>query len=75
MKRLIFLSMFVFVIAAFALAPAFTPAFADGPCDNPQEPGYSGYASGHIVPLAKAGGLGFGGHIPGGHNGNSICVP
>ena len=46
------------------------PAFAhQAPCEETAGPGHSEYAKHHIVPLAKAGGLGAGGHIPGEHHG------
>jgi hypothetical protein len=34
-----------------------------------------GYAQHHIVPLAQAGNLGEGGHMPGAHAGFSLCNP
>jgi hypothetical protein len=60
---------------AFALAvvSAFTigaPAFAhQAPCEETAGPGHSEYAKHHVVPLAKSGELGAGGHIPGEHHG------
>lgn len=46
-----------------------------GPCNDSGEPGNSDYAAHHIVPLAKSGDLGHGGHIPGSHHGLSACNP
>ncbi len=64
---------------AFAfLALIAQPVAADhnvGPCNESGEPGNSDYAQHHIVPLAKSGGLGDGGHKPGSHQGFSACNP
>ena len=63
------------VLAALALS---TPAAANhnaGPCNESGEPGHSDFAEHHIVPLAQAGNLGNGGHIPGEHRGMSACNP
>jgi hypothetical protein len=49
-----------------------------GPCNDADEDGSpSGreYAAHHIVPLAHAGELGAGGHVPGSHRGFSLCDP
>ena len=65
----------VAVLIALALS---APAFADhnaGPCNVSGGPGHSDYATHHVVPLAKAGMLGGGGHIPGSHGGLSLCNP
>lgn len=69
------LTLLVALLAALALA---APAAADhnaGPCNESGEPGHSDYAQHHIVPLAQAGMLGNGGHIPGSHGGMSACNP
>lgn len=61
------------VLTALALA---APAAADhnaGPCNESGGPGNSDYAKHHIVPLAQAGMLGSGGHVPGHHGGYSLC--
>lgn len=56
------------------------PAAAEhnlGPCndaDGDGSPSGREYAQHHIVPLAKAGGMGEGGHKPGSHHGFSICT-
>ena len=63
------------VLAALALA---APASADhnaGPCNASGGPGHSDYAQHHIVPLAQAGMVGGGGHVPGTHRGMSLCDP
>lgn len=63
------------VLAALALA---APVFADhnaGPCNDSGGPGHSDYAQHHIVPLAQAGEVGGGGHVPGSHGGMSACNP
>lgn len=44
-----------------------------GPCVATEEPGHSEYAKHHIVVLAHAGDLGAGGHVPGEHQGYSLC--
>ncbi len=58
---------------AFAVVSALTvgaPAFAhQAPCDEAVGPGHSEYAQHHVVPIAQAGELGAGGHIPGEHHG------
>jgi hypothetical protein len=62
-------------LAALALS---APAAADhnaGPCNESGEPGHTDYAGHHIVPLAQAGMLGAGGHVPGHHGGMSACSP
>jgi hypothetical protein len=46
-----------------------------GPCNDSGEPGNSDYARHHIAPVAQAGSLGAGGHIPGTHHGFSVCDP
>lgn len=66
----------VVVIAFLAVTPAF--AHNAGPCNDTNGDGsFSGreYAEHHIVALALAGSLGFGGHIPGVHHGFSACNP
>jgi hypothetical protein len=69
------------IIAALVLATMsplmfVAPASAHnaGPCNESGEPGNSDFAQHHIVPVAQAGGLGAGGHIPGAHQGYSTCV-
>lgn len=69
------LALLVALLAALALA---APAAADhnaGPCNDSGEPGHSDYAEHHIVPLAQAGMVGAGGHVPGSHHGMSACNP
>ncbi len=51
------------------------PVMAAPPCEDAGGPGHSDYAQGHIVPLAQNGALGAGGHIPGSHQGYSLCNP
>jgi hypothetical protein len=84
MRRLLLLLTVAVVMAAMMVASAM-PAFAHatGPCVDPvadpttaAEPGHSEFAQHHIVPRAKAGQLGEGGHIPGKeHQGFSACNP
>jgi hypothetical protein len=72
-KKLIVVSLVL--LLTFALA---TPVFAASPCNDTNGDGSpSGYeyATYHIVPLATAGMLGAGGHIPGEHHGFSLCDP
>lgn len=45
-----------------------------GPCNDSGEPGNSDYAQHHIVAAAHEGALGAGGHIPGFHQGYSLCL-
>lgn len=45
-----------------------------GPCNDSGGPGNSDYAQHHIVPTAHDGNLGAGGHIPGSHQGFSVCL-
>jgi hypothetical protein len=59
--------------AALTLGAATAGAHTAGPCGN-DGPGNSGYATHHIVPNAKAGALGNGGHKPGAHRGFSVCL-
>jgi len=70
--------MLVLVIAVLSALALAAPASADhnaGPCNVSGGPGHSDYAAHHIVPLANAGMLGAGGHIPGSHGGLSLCNP
>ena len=63
---------FVFALAVTAVSALLVgaPAFAhQAPCEETAGPGHSEYAKHHIVPLAKAGELGAGGHTPGAHHG------
>ena len=58
-------------LALGALAPA---SAHQAPCGDDQGPGHSEYARHHVVPLAKAGELGEGGHVPGKHRGyHGLC--
>jgi len=52
-------------LGALAAAPA---AAHQAPCED-LGPGHSTYARHHVVPLAQAGELGAGGHVPGAHHG------
>lgn len=72
MKRKIF----VIVLLIVFLMMTATTAFADGlpPCNDSGDPGNSDYAKHHIAFLAKAGSLGAGGHVPGAHQGFSVCL-
>ena len=46
------------------------PAAAhQAPCEDALGPGHSEFAKHHVVPLARAGALGAGGHTPGEHRG------
>ena len=45
-----------------------------GPCNDSGEPGNSDYAEHHIAELATMGGIGAGGHVPGTHQGFSVCI-
>ena len=79
MRRIVLVLVMAFLLLAI-VAPA---AFAAPPCNNNGTPvddvaaGATGadYAKHHIVPLAKARGLGAGGHMPGDHMGFSTCNP
>ena len=69
----------VLLIMVFVLSLA-VPALAHSapPCndtDGDGQPSGQEYAEHHIVPLAQAGDLGGGGHIPGTHHGFSLCDP
>jgi hypothetical protein len=54
------------------VAPSFHIA---GPCNAGEDPGHSEFAKHHVAPMAQAGMLGAGGHIPGSHRGFSACNP
>lgn len=74
-KKLIVLSLVL--LLTFALA---TPVLAHTapPCNDANgdgSPSGQEYATHHIVPLATAGMLGEGGHVPGAHHGFSLCNP
>lgn len=66
----------VFLVLVVALALA-VPAFAHGapPCNDSGDPGNSDYAQHHISFLAQNNGMGINGHIPGFHQGFSLCNP
>ncbi len=75
--------MLAFVFAAALLVAMAVPLFGSGgavyadnlgPCNDSGEPGNSDYAVHHIRFLAKNGSLGEGGHIPGTHQGFSLCL-
>ncbi len=77
MRRLLLLLTVALVMAAMMVASAM-PAFAHqaGPCAaSAADPGHSEFAQHHIVPFAQEGALGAGGHIPGSHQGFSLCDP
>lgn len=64
---------------ALLLGAAAPQAFAQQPpcndADGDGKPSGREYAAHHIVPLAHAQGLGAHGHIPGSHQGFSVCDP
>lgn len=64
----------VAVMATMTLAVGASAHMAP-PCnESPTDPGHSAYARHHISALAKVGGLGVDGHIPGTHRGFSLCL-
>lgn len=71
-KRLLVSSAGVLTALAFAAPGA---AHQAGPCTPSEDPGHSEFAQHHIVPLAQAGALGAGGHVPGTHRGFGGCNP
>jgi len=73
-KRLIVLG--TSLLAAIALSGPASATHSDCPAaSNPNEPGHSEFAKHHIVPMAQAGTLGAGGHMPGVHTGMHGCHP
>jgi hypothetical protein len=71
MRKVIFIALILIVALAAVL-----PAAAAPPCNDTNGDGSpSGYeyAQYHISPAAQAGALGAGGHIPGTHQGFSVC--
>ncbi len=76
MRKKLLLLLIVVLVAAVTALPAF--AHNAGPCNDSGEPGNSDYAIHHIKALATTGGLGggaVGGHVPGAHQGFSVCNP
>lgn len=73
MKRLFAAAAASALLLAAAL-PQTASAHSAPPCNDSGEPGNSDYARHHIVPLATDGDLGAGGHIPGTHQGFSVCL-
>ena len=71
--RKLFLIALVILIALVAVVPAL--AHNAGPCEDTDDPGHSEYAQHHISFLAKQGGIGGDGHVPGTHQGFSACNP
>ena len=63
----------VLLVALVSVVPVF--AHSAPPCNDSGEPGNSDYAQHHIKFLATIGSLGSGGHIPGTHQGFSLCNP
>ena len=63
----------VVLLAAVTVLPAF--AHTAGPCNDSGEPGNSDYGIHHIKALATVGGIGGDGHVPGSHQGFSVCNP
>lgn len=61
------------VMATMAV-PVGALAHSAPPCNDSGDPGNSDYARHHISALAKEGALGNGGHIPGSHQGFSLCL-
>lgn len=72
MRKLLIIFL-VLLVALVSVVPAF--AHSAPPCNDSGEPGNSDYAQHHIVPLATTGALGHGGHVPGTHQGFSLCNP
>lgn len=63
-------------LAALALSAPASATHTGCPAPNdPDDPGHSEFAADHIVPLAQAGALGAGGHMPGMHTGMHGCHP
>lgn len=64
------------IAGALLTLGAAAPAFAHdaGPCNDSGGPGNSDYAQHHIVAAAHEQELGAGGHIPGSHQGFSLCL-
>lgn len=64
------------LIAVMATMALSVGALAHGasPCNDSGDPGNSDYAKHHISFLAKQGLLGGEGHIPGSHQGFSLCL-
>lgn len=73
MKRQLLVLAIVLLIALATALPAF--AHNAGPCNDSGEPGHSDYAIHHIKALATVGGIGGDGHVPGTHQGFSVCNP
>lgn len=77
MKKKLATLTIVAAIAATAL-PAATSAHTAPPCNDSNgdgAPSGQEYAAHHISALAREGLLGQGGHIPGTHQGFSLCDP
>ena len=73
MKRRLLLIVLILALALVAVVPAF--AHSAPPCNDSGDPGHSDYAQHHIRALALEGELGSGGHVPGAHQGYSLCNP
>ena len=74
MLRKLFLIALVVIIALVVVLPA--AAHNAGPCNDANgdgSPSGREYAQHHISFLAKSGGMGANGHVPGTHHGFSIC--
>jgi len=63
----------IIVLVLLVLLVSVVPVFAHnaGPCNDSGEPGNSDYARHHIVPAT----LGHNAHVPGTHQGFSVCLP
>lgn len=78
MKKKLLLVVIVMLVALTAVVPAF--AHGAPPCNDSGDPGNSDYARHHISFLAKQNGpdglfLGGDAHVPGSHQGFSVCNP
>ena len=71
--RKLFIIIMVLLIALISVIPVF--AHNGGPCNESGGPGNSDYAQHHIKPLATTGSMGNDGHVPGSHQGFSVCNP
>ena len=70
----------ILVLAALLTLALAVPVFAHSapPCNDTDGDGFASgreFAEHHIVPLATTGELGAGGHVPGAHQGFSLCDP
>lgn len=72
MRKVIATAVLAVAVALVGATPA--SGHTAPPCNDSGEPGNSDYAQHHIRALALEGAVGADGHVPGTHQGYSLCL-